>query len=169
MFGVADVSEFAPLHPRPQELTPADVSDMYPCDRVEFRRGGHGLFSTLEDYARFARMLIDGRTPDGERLLSRKMLEMMRSNRIPPEQLPLTIGLNVLHGYGWGLGVRVMTDPGRAMGLTGRGELGWAGAASTYFFVDPAEDFFGVFMTQYLGAVLPLNDDLRTAAYQMLD
>jgi CubicO group peptidase (beta-lactamase class C family) len=169
MFGVTDISEFAPLHPRPQVLTPADVSEMYPCDRQDFRRGGHGLFSTLEDYACFARMLLSGKTPDGRTLLSRKMLEMMRANRIPPHQLPLTIGLSVLPGYGWGLGVRVMMDVGQAMALTGQGELGWAGAASTYFFVDPAEDLFGVFMTQYLGAMLPLNDDLRVAAYQMLE
>ncbi|MEQ8483240.1 MAG: serine hydrolase domain-containing protein [Pseudomonadales bacterium] len=169
MFGVTDLSEFAPLHPRPQELTPADVSDMYPCDRPDFRRGGHGLFSTVADYARFCRFLLAGKDPDGATLLSRKMLEMMRANRIPPSQLPLTIGMNPLPGYGWGLGVRVMMDVGQAMALTGDGEFGWAGAASTYFFVDPREDVFGVFMTQYLGAMLPLNEDLRVAAYQMLD
>ena len=169
MFGVTDVSEFAPLHPRPQELTPADVSKMYPCDRPDFRRGGHGLFSTLADYATFARALMTGRDPDVGVLLSRKTLELMRANRIPPHQLPLTIGMNALPGYGWGLGVRVMTDLGQSVSLTGLGELGWAGAASTYFFVDPAEEFLGVFMTQYLGATLPLTDDLRVAAYQMLE
>ncbi len=169
MFGVADVSEFAPLHPRPQELTPADVSTMYPCDRSDFRRGGHGLFSTTDDYVRFARMLLNGKDPDGRTLLSRKTLEMMRANRIPPHQLPLTVGMKELPGYGWGLGVRVMLDVGKAMALTSPGELGWSGAASTYFFVDPAEELIGVFMTQYLGAVLPLNEDLRAAAYQMLD
>jgi CubicO group peptidase (beta-lactamase class C family) len=169
MFGVTDISEFAPLHPRPQVLTPADVSDMYPCDRPDFRRGGHGLFSTLEDYARFARLLQNGKAADGRTLLSRKMLEMMRANRIPPHQLPLTIGMSALPGYGWGLGVRVMMNVGQAMALTGQGELGWAGAASTYFFVDPCEELFGVFMTQYLGAMLPLNEDLRVAAYQMLE
>jgi CubicO group peptidase (beta-lactamase class C family) len=169
MFGITDVSEFVPLHPRPQVLTPADVSDMYPCDRNDFRRGGHGLFSTVTDYARFARMLQTGKDPDGGRLLSRKTVEMMRANRIPPQQLPLTVGMNVLPGYGWGLGVRVMMDLGKSMSLTGLGELGWAGAASTYFFVDPAEELLGVFMTQYLGATLPLSDDLRVAAYQMLE
>lgn len=168
MFGVTDVSDLAPLHPRPHKLTHADVSSMYPCDRPDFRRGGHGLFSTVEDYARFARMLLSGRDPEGDMLLARKTVEMMRANRIPPHQLPLTIGMNPLPGYGWGLGVRVMLDTGQAVSLTGVGELGWAGAASTYFFVDPAEELTGVFMTQYLGGTLPLNDDLRVAAYQML-
>jgi CubicO group peptidase (beta-lactamase class C family) len=170
MYGVADISQLAPLEPHPHELTPADVQDMYPCDRPgAFRRGGHGLFSTLDDYARFARMLLNGRAPDGKPILSRKVLELMRANRIPPSQLPLTIGMNAMPGYGWGLGVRVMLDLGQANSLTGLGEIGWAGAASTYFWVDPAEEMVGVLMTQYLASMLPLSDDLRTAAYQMLE
>ena len=71
-------------------------------------------------------------------------------------------------GYGWGLGVRVMTDLGQSNSLTGLGELGWAGAASTYFWVDPAEEMTGVIMTQFLGSMLPLSDDMRVAAYQAL-
>jgi CubicO group peptidase (beta-lactamase class C family) len=54
------------------------------------------------------------------------------------------------------------------MQLTNVGELGWAGAASTFFWVDPAEKMIGLVMTQCLGSALPLADDMRTAAYQML-
>ena len=53
--------------------------------------------------------------------------------------------------------------------MTNEGEFGWAGAASTYFWVDPEEEVIGLFMAQYLGSVLPLSENLRTAAYQMLD
>ena len=134
----------------------------------DFVRGGHGLFSTLEDYCKFARMLLDGRSPAGETIISRKMLDMMTTNRIPPSQLPLKIGVSPLPGYGWGLGVRIMVDPGQSLSLTGKGEFGWAGAASTYFWVDPHEQMIGVTMSQYLGSILPLADDLRGAAYQML-
>jgi CubicO group peptidase (beta-lactamase class C family) len=170
MYGITDITDLAPLKPRPQELTPADVEDMYPSNLPgTFRRGGHGLFSTTDDYTKFARMLLNGKSPAGETILSRKMIEAMRANRIPQSQLPLTIGPNALLGYGWGLGVRVMIDVGQAMSLTGDGELGWAGAASTYFWVDPNEEMTGVIMAQYLGSLLPMNDDIRVAAYQMLD
>ncbi|HET6473724.1 MAG TPA: serine hydrolase domain-containing protein [Pseudomonadales bacterium] len=170
MYGITDITDLAPLKPRPQELTPADVEEMYPSNMPRtFRRGGHGLFSTLDDYTKFARMLLSGKSVDGKTIISRKMLEMMRANRIPPSQLPLNIGPQVFGGYGWGLGVRVMMDVGRANSLTGDGELGWAGAASTYFWVDPKEEMTGVIMTQYLGAMLPMNDDLRVAAYQMVE
>jgi CubicO group peptidase (beta-lactamase class C family) len=124
---------------------------------------------SVQDYLKFARMLHDGKAPDGKPILARKTLEMMRANRITPEQLPLTIGMNVLPGYGWGLGVRVMLDRGKAMSITSDGELGWSGAASTYFWVDPTEDMTGVIMVQYLASMLPLTDDMRTAAYQMLE
>jgi CubicO group peptidase (beta-lactamase class C family) len=94
---------------------------------------------------------------------------MMRANRIPQSQLPLSIGPQPFGGYGWGLGVRVMMDVGQSNSLTGHGELGWAGAASTYFWVDPKEEMTGVVMTQYLGAMLPMTDDVRVAAYQMIE
>jgi CubicO group peptidase (beta-lactamase class C family) len=142
---------------------------MYPSSNPAYSRGGHGLFSTTDDYFKFGKMLLNGKSPSGDTVISRKMLEMMLFNRIPPEQLPLRIGMNALQGYGWGLGVRIMLDPGQARSLTGKGEFGWAGAASTYFWVDPNEEMVGVIMTQYLGSILPLADDMRAAAYQMLD
>ncbi len=170
MFGVTDITELSALDPpTSQELTAADAEEMYPSTDTSFSRGGHGLFSTLRDYGKFARMLLNGKNASGDLILSRKMLDMMTTNRIPAAQLPLTIGLNPLPGYGWGLGVRVMMDTGKSLALTGSGEFGWAGAASTYFWVDPGEQMIGVFMTQYLGSMLPMADDLRTAAYQMLE
>ena len=62
-----------------------------------------------------------------------------------------------------------MMNPGQAMSLTNNGEFGWAGAASTYFWVDPSENMVGVIMTQYLGSILPMSEEMRVAAYQMLD
>ena len=169
MYGTGELTGLPALDFEPQELEPADVDAMYPFDQPgAFRRGGHGLFSTLGDYHAFANMLLDGRAPDGTPIVSRKMHELLSTNRIPADQLPLRIGMNALPGYGWGLIGRVMLDRGQALALTGDGEFGWAGAASTYFWVDPREGMTGVVMTQYLGATLPLADDIRSAAYQQL-
>ena len=170
MFGVSRLSDLSPMNPPlEQTLTAVDVEGMYPAANSNFRRGGHGLFSTTSDYIKFATMLLDGKTVSGEVILSRTMLKMMQANRIPEHQLPLKIGLGPLPGYGWGLTGRVMIDTGQAMSLTNHGEFGWSGAAATYFWVDPAEAMVGVIMTQYLGSILPLSEALRTAAYQMLD
>jgi len=169
MFGVGDLSGVPPMELTPQALMPMDVDVMYPHDKpATFQRGGHGLFSTLADYAAFARMLIDGRAPDGRPLLSAATHAMLQQNRLPGSQVPIKIGPNAMPGYGWGLIGRVMLDRGQALTLTGDAEFGWAGAASTYFWVDAQARMSGVIMTQFLGASLPLSDDMRTAAYQAL-
>src|ERR1700734_4072703 len=70
-----------------------DVSKSYPVDSPDvFVRGGHGLFSTIGDYFRFAQMLANGGELDGERVIGRKTLELMHSNFVPASLLPLEIG-----------------------------------------------------------------------------
>ncbi|XOV85006.1 MAG: serine hydrolase domain-containing protein [bacterium] len=169
MYGVGDLRALPALDITPQTLEPMDITDMHPTDQGQtFQRGGHGLYSTLADYLAFARMLLDGCDAEGTPLLSRTTHAMLQVNRLPAEQVPIKIGPGALPGYGWGLIGRVMLDQGQAVTLTGNGEFGWAGAASTHFWVDTKEQMVGVVMTQYLGATLPLADDMRTAAYQSL-
>ncbi len=145
-----------------------DPQESYPVDQPEtFARGGHGLFSTAQDYMRFALMLLNGGTLDGTRILGRKTLELMHTNHIPPALLPWDIAGIAYPGYGFGLGSRVLMDVGLS-GMPGTvGEFGWAGAATTYYWVDPAESFAGVFMTQYQGLDEPQRD-FRVLAYQAI-
>ena len=128
-----------------------DVSATYPTSTPDvFVRGGLGLFSTIDDYYRFAQMLGNGGELDGERIIGRKTLELMHTNRLPPAVLPWEIMGMPSPGFGFGLGSRVMLDVG-ASGCPGSiGEFGWAGAATTYYWVDPVEDLVAVFMAQYM-------------------
>ena len=169
MFGKNDLDDLMNFDDKPQALVPSDMSAQHPMDSEGFYRGGYGLYSTLDDYARFADFLISGMTGEGERLLSGKMIELMWTNRIPDNQLPLKIGPLLLPGYGFGLAGRVMMDIGKSYGLTSLDECGWAGAASTYFWIDPKEDIIGITMAQYLGSKVPIGDDIRNAVYQALD
>ena len=109
--------------------------------------GGGGLVSTTADYLRFANMLLNGGEHEGARLVSPLTIKRMATNAIPREMLPLRIGME-RYGYGFGLGFRVMVDYGRANGYSSPGEYGWAGAASTYFVIDPVEDLLILLMTQ---------------------
>jgi CubicO group peptidase (beta-lactamase class C family) len=147
-----------------------DVEDSYPVDKPEvFQRGGHGLFSTATDYLRFAQMLLTGKTESGQRILGRKTLELMHTNHLAPELLPYSSGGVPNPGWGYGLGSRVAMDLGQ-MAVSGSvGEFGWAGAAKTYFWVDPKEQLVGVLMTQYMiGLTLP-ELDFRALVYQAID
>jgi CubicO group peptidase (beta-lactamase class C family) len=126
--------------------------------------GGGGLFSTAEDYLRFARMLLDGGELDGQRILSRRAVELMRSVHIPaslPGRTP---------GEGYGLGVRVVTDPAVRNTWLSTGSFGWSGAFNTHFFIDPVERIIGIFMTQsaFYADRQQLRDDFEVAVMQAL-
>ena len=154
----------------PHNLKETDVSPHNPFDKGKtFRRGGSGLFSTSSDFLKFARMLLSGKSQSGEILLSKNMVEFMKLNRIPNNQLPLMLGPLPLIGYGWNLIGRTVLDRGQMLSQTGDNEFGWAGAACTYFWVDPDLDLTAIIMTQYLGSMWPINDDLKAAIYQALD
>ncbi len=147
-----------------------DVSKTYPVDSPDlFVRGGHGLFSTIDDYFRFAQMLANGGELDGERIIGRKTLELMHSNIVPGALLPLEIGGLPLPGYGFGLGSRVLIDVAQSGAPGSVGEFGWSGAAKTHFWVDPKEEVVGLFMTQSMMSFDLPEFDLRALAYQAID
>lgn len=168
MFGKTNLDEVMDYSIEPQTLELADMRRDQPHDNPAYYRGGTGLFSTLPDYLLIARFLQTGLAADGARLLSAKSVQMMWTDRIPAAQKPLMIGPFVLAGYGWGLAGRVMADPAQALVLTEAGECGWAGAGSTFFWIDARNDLVGVVMTQFLGSKIPIGEDFLTAVYQAL-
>lgn len=108
--------------------------------------GGGGLVSTTMDYARFAAMLLNGGTLDGNRIIGRKTLQLMASNHLGPSvkvDSPLMPA-----GHGFGLGFAVRTHDGMAPFPGSLGEFFWSGMAGTFFWIDPKEDLFVVFMMQ---------------------
>jgi CubicO group peptidase (beta-lactamase class C family) len=108
--------------------------------------GGGGLVSTTMDYARFAQMLLNGGTLDGNRIIGRKTLQLMASNHLAPSvkvDSPLMPA-----GHGFGLGFAVRTHDGLAPFPGSPGEFFWSGMAGTFFWIDPKEDLFAVFMMQ---------------------
>lgn len=149
----------------------------YPSDQLTYARGGHGLFSTLEDYSKFAQMLLDGKSQKGETIISNNMLSQAITNHLDLKFFPLEIKNfdvqileeNGLDGYGWGLGFRVLTDLDKTNGVGSIGEFGWAGAAATYFLVDPKNDLTAVIMTQVLGADNILQRDFIEEIYKNLE
>jgi CubicO group peptidase (beta-lactamase class C family) len=146
------------------------VEDTYPVDAPEvFQRGGIGLYSTAADYLRFAMMLLHGRTVEGRRILGRKTLELMHSNHLPPALLPYTLGGAPNPGYGFGLGSRVAMDVAATAEAGSIGEFGWAGAAKTYFWVDPREELVGLFLSQFMVAFDNPQSIMRAVAYQAIE
>lgn len=108
--------------------------------------GGGGLVSTTMDYARFALMLRNGGTLDGNRIIGRKTLELMASDHLGPGVA--INGTLLAPGHGFGLGFAVRTEPGVAPFPGSVGQYFWSGIAGTFFWIDPKEDLLAVFMSQ---------------------
>lgn len=129
--------------------------------------GGGGLICTAADYERFTRMLLRGGELDGARVLSSRTVRFMTENHLPGDADlgALSTGgfaETTFDGVGFGLGFAVVLDPRPAKTLSSRGEFYWGGAASTAFWVDPAEEITAHFFTQLLpSSSHPLRPQLR--------
>ncbi len=173
----------APPSPRPDFDDPYDLSNLSEprfdlqdaptgsryTRPPRFLSGGGGLVSSAGDYLRFAQMLLNGGVLDGNRLLGRKTVEMMRANQLPAKLIPIQVGPTPDSGYGFGLGVSLLTDPPASSAPGSAGSYGWGGLATTEFWIDPAEEMIGLLMTQFVPFdYYPLAREFRLAAYQAL-
>ena len=131
--------------------------------------GAGGLVSTLHDYVAFCQMLLGGGQLAGRRILGRKTLELMTRNHFPggatlADMAVGGFGEAGFDGVGFGLGFAVGQGPAATAMAGSAGDFYWGGAASTAFWIDPAEDLFAVFMTQLIPSVAyPFRAELRGA------
>jgi CubicO group peptidase (beta-lactamase class C family) len=113
----------------------------------DFPAGGGGLFSTLDDYARFAQMLCNRGELDDHRFIGRKTWELMVANHLTTASVPFC---DLAVGHGFGLGVAVRLDNGAAGTLGTINSFGWTGMATTYCRIDPAERLVALCYAQHL-------------------
>ena len=150
----------------PDGLAPGDQLGVV-VPRPAFESGGGGLLSTAYDYHRFTQMLLGGGELDGVRLLGPRTVALMRRNHIPGGVDLETFGRPLyaetpLRGVGFGLGFSMVLDPVAYGTLASVGDYGWGGAASTAFWVDPAEELTCLFFTQLMpSSALPVRTYLR--------
>jgi CubicO group peptidase (beta-lactamase class C family) len=141
--------------------------------------GGGGLVSTAADYHRFTQLLLPrAGSPagelDGVRLLSPRTVRYMSMNHLPGGQDLESFGRPLyaespFRGVGFGLGFAVVLDPVAGKVPASAGELSWGGAASTAFWIDPAEELTVSFFTQLLpSSTYPIRSQLRQLVYQAL-
>jgi CubicO group peptidase (beta-lactamase class C family) len=140
-----------------------------------FYSGGGGLVSTAADYLKFCQMLLNGGQANGVRFLSRKTLAFMTLNHLPGGKDLTELSRSMFSeaayaGIGFGLGFAVNTDLAKNLIASSVGEFYWGGAASTAFWVDPAEDLTVVLMTQLTpSSSYPIRRELRTLVYAAID
>jgi CubicO group peptidase (beta-lactamase class C family) len=113
----------------------------------KWESGGGGMVGTAMDYARFLQMLLNGGTLDGKRIIGPKTVAYMTADHMGGGAVPGPLYLPGA-GFGFGLGFAVRKDAGVSPFPGSVGEYNWGGAGGTYFWVDPKENMFVVFMMQ---------------------
>ncbi|AWM02179.1 serine hydrolase domain-containing protein [Bradyrhizobium amphicarpaeae] len=169
-FFVSDPAKF----PRIAEPMPADrnINPTTPVRDIRrpaiWQSGGAGMVGTVGDYARFAQMLLNGGTYDGRRYLKPETVALMASDHIGPEtKIARDQGYypGGSSGFGLGFAVRTAVPPGTAWPL---GEYRWDGVGGTFFFIDPEDDLFGIFMVQTPSQRGRIQLALKTLIYQAM-
>ncbi len=129
-----------------EAMGPAAIKDPPLCS------AGAGLWSTVDDYLRFARMLLAGGTLDGVRVLSDESVHLMRTDRLSDEQRRYPfLGMPYWVGRGFGLNLSVVTDPAKSrqlFGPGGKGTFTWPGAYGTWWQADPSADLILLYLIQ---------------------
>ena len=134
-----------------------------------FNSGGGGLASSVADYYRFCRMLLNG-----AQILSPKTIELMTANHIPGGQDLTQMSKSLfseaeMAGIGFGLGFATTIDSAATLTPCSTGDFYWGGMYSTAFFVDPVEDIIMIFMTQLLpSTTYPVRREIKTMIYSAL-
>ena len=125
-------------------LEPADAPDGELRRPPAFAEGSGGLVSTVDDWHRFARMLLGGGTFDGRRLLSAESVRQMTTNHLTAAQRE--IGALFLEGQGWGFGGSVDDEPIDPWNVPGR--YGWVGGTGTTAHITPSTGTVAILLTQ---------------------
>jgi CubicO group peptidase (beta-lactamase class C family) len=162
--GMADTDFFVPAAKLPRLATlyhrygvdrltvlehPAFVRDPRAIPPIPM--GGAGLFSTADDYARFAQMLLNGGELDGARILSPASVAQMTANHLSEAIIGggFSVGMQAIRpGRGYAYNGAVFHDPALCGARVGRGTYQWDGAAGCWFWIDPQNDLLFVGLIQ---------------------
>jgi CubicO group peptidase (beta-lactamase class C family) len=132
------------------------------------------LCSTVADYLTFCRALLNRGELGGVRLIGPKTLALMTSNHLPggcdlPAMSRSLFSEAAYNGIGFGLGFAVTMNPALTLIPGSAGEFSWGGAATTSFWIDPAEELITIFMTQVLpSSAYAIRRELRTMVYSAI-
>jgi len=122
----------------------ADAPDGQWSHLPAFPAGSGGLASTVDDWHRFAKMILEEGALDGCQLLSKEAVRQITTNHLSPPQRE--IGELFLEGQGWGFGGSVDLEPIEPWNVPGR--YGWVGGTGTTAHIVPSTGSVAILLTQ---------------------
>ena len=118
--------------------------------------GGEGLVSTLEDYAKFCRMLLNNGELNGNRIISKNSIDIMTEKHSDGDD-----------GFYNAFSLFVLEDPQEDGRNSSKGIYGWSGYHNTHFWIDNEKNLFGLFMTRAREYSRDIQNDFREAVYSI--
>jgi CubicO group peptidase (beta-lactamase class C family) len=166
----ADKKNFAAMYVMGEDKklnrVPAEQADYFNTQDWPLKPGGWGLTSTVDDYMRFAQMLVNEGSLDGVTILKPETVKLMATNHLADsvtERMWLPSKGQV--GFGIDFAVRIAPPASEKENQGAVGEFFWDGAASTLFWVDPKNDLTAVLFVQKFPFYNRLHKDFRDAVY----
>jgi CubicO group peptidase (beta-lactamase class C family) len=132
----------------------AGPGNVYYTAKPKFLAGGGGLVSTIEDYWRFAQMILNGGEFGGRRYLQASTVRLMHTNVLEPG-VNVTLYSPETRGLGFGMDFAIIHDPVAAKTSQGVESVYWGGAFGTWFWIDPINDMIVIGMIQNVGGSTP--------------
>ena len=155
-----------------KRLSRSGVFDSERPDDMAYESGGAGLWSTVDDYVKFARLFVgDGRV-DGVRLLRAETLAMMVTNQLTASQPanPGWLGLNAAsRGFGLGVSVVLRTDKADFMRRGSEGTVSWPGAWGGWWQADPREGSVMVFLAHSMVDLAQMSKGIGLGVWGAID
>jgi CubicO group peptidase (beta-lactamase class C family) len=127
--------------------------------------GGGGMVGTASDYMRFLLMIAGDGEFNGQRILSKESVDLMRTDRVPKMAGWVKFGEEERTGVGYGLGFSVTTEPHKNNPGAKAGEYGWGGAASTHYWLSPQDNLVVVTMEQRMPYSPETEEKLKPVIY----
>ncbi len=125
--------------------------------------GGEGLVSTMKDYAKFCKMLLNNGELNGAKIINRSSIDLMLEKHSVLEPDPF---LDINDGFHFGFSVFVLNDPSKDETNSSKGIYGWSGYHNTHFWIDNEKNLFGLFMTRAREFSFGIQSDFRKAVYE---
>jgi CubicO group peptidase (beta-lactamase class C family) len=157
------------------ETVPSKMAFKERPNDLQYQSGGSGLWSTLEDYLKFAKIFVENGSSDGIQILKKETKDLMCSNHLTPTQRGRSklMGTSLFKdNFGFGLGVAVVLEenPYLSMPCAGSvGSVGWPGAYGGWWSADPAEKSIAIFLTHSMTEPHQLEQGIGFELYEAID
>ena len=157
------------------ETVPSNMAFKERPAHLEFESGGQGLWSTISDYLKFAKLFVENGRSNGTQILKQETIDLMRINQLTASQREHSklLGSAIFREYyGFGLGLAVVMEESKhaSMPCAGSvGSVGWPGAYGGWWSADPIKKAISIFLTHSMTDLNQLAQGIGFELYEAID